>query len=166
MHAQVINEVLGILTSNGESIPSITSTYFRTVGVWFPIVSPDHFQRRLASIQSDPSSDLAALILVMYIVIHLPPLEDGEISMQTPLYFTAKALLTGLMGAVPSVERVQAWTLMALFEHGQGIAEASQLSIVICIKMAKRLIANLTSTEDVNDTVEGRLWWGAVIIER
>lgn len=167
VHTEITKEVLGILTSHGESIPSIVSTYFRTVGVWFPILSPDHLQRRIVSIQSDPSSDLAALVLVMYIIIHLPPLEDEEISMQTPLYFAAKSLLTGLLSAgAPSIEGVQAWTLMSLYEHGHGMVDVGQVSIVISSKMAKRLISNLKSTENANDTIEGRLWWGIIILER
>ncbi len=166
--AGVSAQVLAILVSNGESISSVTSTYFRTIDVWLPIMSPTECMTKFETFLSTSSqnADLASLLVSMLLITR-PPGTSSAATMQSTVYFQAKTLhLLVASSGRPSLEVLQAGLLIALYEIGHGNTEAAQLSMAGCTRMATRIKAAQKSTANIQNTDFGRLWWGVVTLDR
>jgi hypothetical protein len=160
-------QVLGILIANGEGVPSVASTYFRTIDVWLPIIAPNECTKRLETISADQNIELACLLLCMYLIIQAPSTGDCGSEMQSSTYFQAKTLHTTLIAAGKnSLEIIQAGVLVSLYEQGHGMIEAAQLTIAVCIRMATKAKIALRSKAGMQNTEFGRLWWGILILDR
>ncbi len=164
--AAVTQKVLQILTSRNESIPKILSTYFRNINTWLPIISQDKLYERLKEIHSKPSSGLATLLLSIHLITQMPSHDAADSIMQTPIYFKAKALLNALLASGhTTLEMVQACTLLCLYECGHGMIGTANISMAVCARLGWNLISHHVLDTSVQDTEEGRLWWGIVILD-
>jgi hypothetical protein len=164
---ETCNYVLDILIGLGESIPAITSTYFRTIDVWFPVISPEIVQKGFQNIRTDPSAELGALLMCMYVITRQPE-SGGSDAMKSSIYTQAKLLhFSQVSTGKPSIEIVQAGALLALYEQGHGMIDAAQMSIATTSRLGFRMVTtNKKAGLDVFDTDLGNLWLGIVMLDR
>ncbi|KAK2630098.1 hypothetical protein QTJ16_000918 [Diplocarpon rosae] len=169
LEASIPTQVLNIIISNGDGVPSITSTYFRTIDVWLPVISADCCIQRLERITQDNNVELAGLLLCMFLVTR-PPGNDSDVrDMQTALYYETKTLYTFLVSSgKSSIEIIQAGLLLGLYEIGHGITEASQITMAVCLRMAMKMkaVQFRNNSANIQNTEFGRLWWGIVTLDR
>jgi len=160
------SEILSIIVANGESIPSITATYFRTIGLWLFSIYPEQIQRAL---DSEISHDLSILLLCMHLVISVPGNSKGFESVSNSTYFQAKSIYSlRASSGKPSVEIVQAGALLSLYEYGHGMVEAAQLTLATASTMSIKMVKHQRKiqTHKIEDTDIGHLWWGVVMLDR
>lgn len=165
LHTATTNEVLRIIFSAGETVSGVIEKHMRCIGVWLKCISHERLMKRIQTLQSDPSSDLAVLILVLHLVVQMP----APKSMQSPLYFATKALLDPMLSSGrASLETVQASLLVALYEHGHGMLESAQVTLAICGRLGMKVIARKRQSGvlQLQNTEEGRLWWSVIILDR
>lgn len=129
LSASVAVEVLNLIVANGEPIPSMTATYFRTIGGWLPILNPEQIE---SGLRFEASLDFATLLLCMRLVTLMPGSHGGPEAMKNQTYFQTKALfsLRSSSGEL-SLEIVQAGILLCLYEIGHGMSDAAQVSISV-----------------------------------
>lgn len=164
----ISEHILDFLFENGESIPSVTATYFRTIDVWLPVISRERIQMEFEHIKAANTSELAILLLSMYLITRVHTSNDRS-TMDTPLYREAKALHSMQASSGESgIETVQAGLLLCLYEHGHGMFEAAQLSMATTSRLGMRILnANRRQgVEHIQDTEVGHLWWGIEILDK
>lgn len=169
LEACIPTQVLNIIISNGEGVPSVTSTYFRTIDVWLPVISAEPYVKKLETITQDNNVDLACLLLSMFLVTRPPGSNSGTKEMQTPLYFEAKTLYTLIVASGrSSTGIIQAGLLIGLYEIGHGIIEAAKVTMSVCSRMAMtmKVVYYRNSSANIQNTEFGRLWWGIVTLDR
>jgi hypothetical protein len=168
LHALTMKEVLRILVDNGATLPTVFGEYFRTIGVWLPIVVSERALYK--QLQAKPSSELALLVLSMFLAVQVPNRHnDGKPFPQTPIYFAAKSLHSALIGAgALSLEIAQASVLIVLYEVGQGMVDQARISAAFCSRIGMRLASmrryQQTSMEDDADLE--KLWWSIMMLDR
>lgn len=165
--ADIPAQVLTTLIANGEGVPSVAHTFFRTIDVWLPIISPTECMRRLETIGTDRNNELSCLLLCMYLATQPPGSGDAITEMQTATYFQAKALHSAFVSAGNcALDIIQAGVLVCLYEQGHGMIDAAQLTMAACIRMATKVKIALGSSTQVQNTEFGRLWWGILMLDR
>lgn len=164
--SDIPSQVLGILAANGKEVTSVTSTYFRTIDVWLPIIAPSTCMKRLANVGTEDVG-LSCLLLCMYLATQAPSAGDFGMEVQSTTYFQAKMLHTSLIAAGKSSrDIIQAGVLVSLYEQGHGMIEAAQLTIAVCTRMATKVKLSLRTESNIQNTEFGRLWWGILILDR
>ena len=162
---QISYEILVIIVGNGENIPSITVTYFRTVGSWLPTLSSAQVQRGL---QSDMTIDSSILLLCIYLATLAPSDINDSDAMRNSNYYQAKSLHTlRSSSGRPSLEIAQAAHLLALYENGNGMLEAAHVTMAVSIRISTsiRNASQRSRTRVVQDTELGNLWLGMVMLD-
>lgn len=164
---ETCNYVLDILIGLGESIPAITSTYFRTIDMWLPVISRERIQKGFQNIRTDPSAELGALLMCMYMITRVPG-SGGSDSMRSSIYTQAKLLhFSQVSTGKPSIEIVHAGVLLTLYEQGHGMIDAAQMSIATTSRLGFRMVTtNRKAGLDIFDTDVGNLWLGIVMLDR
>jgi hypothetical protein len=165
----ILDQVLSIIIENGEGVPSVSHTYFRTIDVWLPIIDREECMKRLETITADQNIELSCLLLCMYLVSQPPGISQAApaMQMQTSTYFQAKALHSALVcTGNATMDIMQAGVLISLYEQGHGMIEAAQITMTSVIRLATKTKVSLRSNTDVRKTEFGRLWWGILILDR
>ncbi|KAL1868430.1 hypothetical protein VTK73DRAFT_3696 [Phialemonium thermophilum] len=170
---------------DGDQVQKDVDLYFRTVHVFFPIVSRLRLSQFMST-ASEPHLDLALLLLTFRLMTSLPDrgsnTEEGEgaaapaPSAVVPLYDQVKKCL-GLAEAagVVSVRLLQATLLLALFEIGQALYPAAYFRVSHCASIghamgihdrrnATQLLPSPTSWTQMEEL--RRTWWGVLILDR
>lgn len=153
-------QILEILISNDESVPSVISKYFQTVDTWLPILYPKSFQM-------PHDVELSSLLLSMYLITRSPTDELG--GARSLLYFQVKALHSALIfSGKASIDVVQAGVLITIYEQGHGMTEVAQMTLSTSSRIAIKMLGAQRSlvTEDIENTELGRVWWAIVMIDR
>lgn len=161
------NQVLEMIAADGESVPAVLATYFRTIDTWMPIIDPDDCKKQIDSMLFNQDVEIASLLLTIYMVTRLPQ-GTGE-GVATPLYFQAKSLQTALTSSGRlSIVVMKSALLIATYEQGHGLFDAAQSTISTCLRMSGRLLSGQydASQVDVENTDLGRLWWNTVIVNK
>ena len=168
LQATVSSQVLSTLISNGESVPSVLSAYFRTIDVWLPVLSEERTRKSFET-ASSPNIELSGLLLCIYLITQAPGNETKLIFMQTSTYFDAKSLHSALScSGRSSIEVIQAGLLLALYEQGHGMVETAQVTMASTSRLAIKMMGaqRKLGVGSIQDTEFGRLWWGVVIMDR
>ena len=157
-----------MLTDNGGSLPTLFSEYFRTIDAWLPgVVSRTDTYRR---VEREPSSELALLLLSMFLVVQLPNNKvSSETSMRTTLYFAAKSLLSTLTGAgSSSLDVIRAGILISLYEVGHGIDGQAHLTLALCSTLGTKLVSSQQGNNvwEMHDAHNHRIWWSIIMLDR
>lgn len=169
IEASIPTQVLNIIISNGDGVPSVTSTYFRTIDVWLPVIDADTCVKRLETITQDNNVELSSLLLAMFLVTRPPGNNSSMREMQTPLYYETKTLYSFIVSSGRStIEVIQAGLLISLYEVGHGMTEAAQVTMAVCSRMAMKMkaVQYRNSSRNIQNTEFGRLWWGIVTLDR
>lgn len=171
----LVTQAGAIITAQGDDIRTITATYFSTVHCWLPIVHKKRFYRRLITLQTAPSAELAMLLLCVYLAIQSPGPENHQISTHSGLYNMVKFFYSFLQAArTPSLVLVQCGILISIYEHGQGMSQAAYLSIGTCASMGRALDVHKNGDPELLEDLDiaagreeaTRVWWGVMILDR
>ncbi|KAL3419849.1 fungal specific transcription factor [Phlyctema vagabunda] len=166
---EITSQVLSLLNDHGLSVSAINLAYFRTIHIWFPILSKEKWQSRTDDITAHPSAELAGLLISMALITQSPVQKTPDNPMNNTVYYKAKALFMALVSSGnPSLDIVQAGILVSLYEQGHGMRESARITIASCSRLAIKLnvLERRQQTPDVQDTEFGRSWWGLVILDR
>lgn len=147
--------------------------YFKSIHVYFPIISELSFYERLAGTFEEPCAKFSLLSLSLALVTTVPPGKD-KLETFTSLYILVKSSI-GIVEAanINSLEIVQARVLVSLFEFGHGMP-AAFISIAATVRAAVAIGLNQTIEKPCTDVStpcsqleEGlRVWWGIVMLDR
>jgi Fungal specific transcription factor domain len=168
-----ITEKLMQAVGNVSAVRNAAVSYFKSIHVWFPILSEISFYERLSSIFDKPCAEYSLLSLSMVLITTMPPVKDTLDSF-TSLYILVKSSIAiAEAGNINSLEIVQARLLVSLFEFGHGMP-AAFISIAATVRAAVAIGINQTVKKpctDVSSTCskleEGlRVWWGIVMLDR
>jgi hypothetical protein len=174
MEASVSNAVTDQL-SNGvgdvSAVRNIAVKYFKTMHLWFPILSDISFYEGLSNVFLQPRADYSLLTLSIALISTMPS-DEKEMS---SLYFLVKNSI-GIVEAsnINSLEVVQARTLVSLFEVGHGLDPAAFISLAATARAAAAVGLNRTienrcsgSVDVLSKSEQGlRVWWGIVLLDR
>ena len=164
----IATEVLDILVTHGENIPSIAAQYFRTIGSWLPIVVPSQIESEIQRSRNESSLEFSTLLLCMHMVTKVPGAANTD-AMKTPIYYLAKLLFSVQSSSGKlSMEIAQAGTLLTLYEHGQGMLAEAQTTMGITSIMGVKILTaeRKKRTPNIQDMEVGYLWWGIVLLDR
>jgi hypothetical protein len=161
-----------LIQANGDTILDIWTRYFQTVHPWLPIISMRRFLQRLMS-QQPPQADFSLLLLSMYLLIEIPKDLEKSTSTTESAYKTTKLRYNEVQLLLPaSMEIVQTGLLITFYEHAHGHHSDAYISIGTCVRMARTLGLNNTSTppneaEALVKYKEGKIiWWGCIILDK
>ena len=155
-------------------IRKATSSYFKSVQGWLPAISEVRLNERLEKLQSQPSAELALLLLFMHLVLR-KPCEESDPTMLSQLYKSSKLTLGLVQMAIgPSADIAQCGLLLSVYEYGHALSQAALQSITDCSKTAhllgwhttsywteRRASTNWAATEEEKCT-----WWGILMFDR
>jgi hypothetical protein len=170
-----VTQASTIITTQGDDIRAIAAKYFSTVHCWLPIVNKKAFYRRIITLQTAPSAELAMLLLCIYLAIQLPDPKNSQISTHGGLYNMVKYFYSFLQAdRSPSLVLIQCGILISIYEHGQDMSQAAYLSIGTCATMGHALqlhkIREPESPKEVDIAASQeeatRVWWGVIVLDR
>jgi hypothetical protein len=162
-------------TSIGDvsAIRNAATKYYKSIHVWFPILSELSYYERLPNVFAKPCAEYSLLSLSMMLIITTPPAKETLDSF-TSLYILVKSSIAIVEAAnINSLEVVQARLLVSLFEFGHGMP-AAFISIAATVRAAVAIGLNQTIKFPCTDVSancarleEGlRVWWGIVMLDR
>ncbi len=170
------NMITGKLRSSVGDISAVRNAankYFKSIHLWFPILSELSYYERLTSVFDKPCSEYSLLSLSMMLITTSPPVKETLDSF-TSLYILVKSSIAIVEAAtINSLEIVQARLLVSLFEFGHGMP-AAFISIAATVRAAVAIGLNQTikspctdPSADCSKLEEGlRVWWGIVMLDR
>jgi hypothetical protein len=168
-----ITEKLIHYVGDVSAVRNAVSEYFKSVHLWFPVVSELSYYERLTNVFERPCAGYSLLSLSMVLITTMPPVEDTLDSF-TSLYILVKSSIAVVEAAnINSLEVVQARLLVSLFESGHGMP-AAFISITAAVRGAVALGLNETIKTPSGELPatypkleEGlRVWWGVVMLDR
>jgi len=177
IHLDVDNTITQNLRSVVGDISSIRSTagrYFKSIHLWFPILSETSYYERLSSVFVRPNAEYSLLSLSMALITSLPP-DKLTLDSFSSLYMLAKSSIAIVEAAnINSLEVVQSRVLVSLFEAGHGLEPAAYISIAATTRAAVAIGLNKTldsphpeGLDSCAKLEEGiRVWWGIVMLDR
>jgi hypothetical protein len=161
-----------LIQANGGTILDVWTRYFQTVHPWLPIISMRRFLRRLVS-QQPPQADFSLLLLSMYLLIEIPKDVGKLTSTMESVYTKTKLFYNEVQLLQPaSMEIVQTGLLITFYEHAHGHHSDACRSIGTCVRIARTLGLNSTSTppNDAEALVKYKeekiTWWECIILDR
>lgn len=155
------------------ALRNVATKYFKSIHVWFPILSELSYYERLATAFDTPSAEYGLLSLSMILITNLLPAKETLDSF-TSLYILVKSSIAIVEAAnINSLDIVQARLLVSLFEFGHGMP-AAFISIAATVRAAVAIGLNHTINRPCKDVSmssskreEGlRVWWGIVMLDR
>jgi len=156
-----------------SALRNVATKYFKSIHVWFPILSELSYYERLTAALDRPCAEYSLLSLSMMLVTTLPPTKE-TLDAFTSLYILVKSSIAIVEAAnINSVEIVQARLLVSLFEFGHGMP-AAFISIAATVRAAVAIGLNQTIKSPCTDVSPGcskleeglRVWWGIVMLDR
>ena len=146
--------------------------YFQNIHRWIPVISQKLFYRRMTEFSQTRRADFALLLLCILLLIHYPTSNTK----QEPLYEIAKIRYWYLHGsAEASIELLQAGILLATYEYGSSMIEASYKTTGLCALQASWMGLHnqgrpsdlLKDSDAWLENVERRnVWWAIIIRDR
>ena len=169
-----ITEHLVCAVGDLSSVRNVAVRYFRSIHLWFPIVSEIPYHERISKIYENPSAEYSLLSLSMALITAPPP-EKETSDRFTTLYMLVKSAIAMAEAAnLHSLEIVQSRLLVSLFEFGHTIEPAAFISLAATARAAVAIGLNKEINKPCSDNLvpcskkeEGnRVWWGIVMLDR
>ncbi|KAJ9151782.1 Oleate activated transcription factor 3 [Pleurostoma richardsiae] len=172
IHHFIFRSLTQIIGSR-SSVESVARYYFGTVNTWFTVVEKVNFDDRLEQLWSEPSAELALLLLSMLLVVRTPGDTPGY-SMQNGLYYSIKSMFSLVETKVTlSAMLLQANLLIALYELCHLMPQQAFMTIGACTQMTRAF-----GWHDASFWAEDRqvlypeklkccslLWWAIVFLD-
>jgi hypothetical protein len=168
-------QICRIVLTDGQCIKKISSTYFRGIHRWLPIIAQKRFEDRLMTFNKDPAADFSLLLLCIVLITQHPNKDLSNGHDRDVIYLATKTLFTQIRSFIPnSLYLIQAGIILASHEHAHGMIEAAYDTIGITARMAFAMDMHKKSTSiEIQGTDAWVLneealatWWGLVICDR
>ncbi|KAK5064749.1 hypothetical protein LTR84_000583 [Exophiala bonariae] len=162
-----------ILTTFDQA-SEISSRYFTWIHLWMPIVSKAKW-KRITGPLARPNCDVKLLLFAMKVLLWTPP---DQVALRNPRhqdYLLLKHHLSRAQDAgVLSLELLQTWILVTIYEYSHAIYPAAYVSIGVCFRYSLALGINkqrrneMDTASTTSDATEERrrVWWSVVILDR
>ncbi|KAI9034863.1 uncharacterized protein KD926_005185 [Aspergillus affinis] len=165
-----LSHIASLVSKHRRQIEILAQEFLMSCQKWFPIVHRDTFANRYHPALSHGARDSNTLLLAMGLVTR--PFVD---KLREPIYNATKRLFWDPEAmASPTLHLIQAGLLLSVHEYGQGLLNASYLTISVCISMA--YVVGIRPTQSPPPfPVSGswspseaglRTWWAIAIHER
>jgi len=157
-----------------DGLRKITTRFFTTTHMWFPILSRKRFEIMLNDAGFEPLPDVAILFSAMNLLTDEG--SNSRNSTRTNSYWDVKNFAVALeANAVMTPQLLQANVLVALYEIGHAIYPAAYLSVGKCVTLGKAL--GLDNRKDAPQMLRRfgawaeleevrRLWWAILLLDR
>ena len=153
----------------------VASEYFEKNHAWMPVISKRRFYDHLLNPLLQPRADVVFLIFCMKLIAWSPLERSDESRPRTQAYLAAKHFLVEAeVAGMFTVQLLQAFLLVALYELGHGIYPAAYMSVGACARYGLALgIDRQTLSQSSNSTLtlleqeeRRRVWWTCLILDR
>ncbi|OJJ44382.1 hypothetical protein ASPZODRAFT_135200 [Penicilliopsis zonata CBS 506.65] len=164
-----------LVSKHREQFEAMADVFLSSCQKWVPIIHRHTFREHCKAPQTELPQGFLALILSMGLMTR--PLMDGDRpdSLRESMYVAARRLFWDVESvAQPTLALIQCGLLLSAYEYGQGLLNASYVTICVCSSMAQ--ISGLCPTQHPPSLPlpgpwapqdEGlRTWWGILIHER
>lgn len=164
-----------VLNDYSIDIKDICRRYFQTFHRWLSFISEEEFWPYFFSSRSSTDPEFTALLLSIYLIASPPTRDSTEEESVEFIYSITKSSWSQLQAtSKSSVFLIQAGLLLATYENGQALQEASRSSMNACVTMGHSMKLHLSVKKSIifdSDSQAGlntqrRLWWAIVILER
>lgn len=148
--------------------------YFAQIHKWMPFISKKRFYENLVNPLNQPRSDVVLLIFCMKLALWLPADSSNGTEPRTSSYLFAKRiLLEAEVAGILSLQILQAWLLVTLYELGHAIYPSAYMSIATCARYGSLLGLKRDRSTIFRDPAtwveheeRRRTWWAIVIFDR
>jgi Fungal specific transcription factor domain len=153
-------------------VSGMAEAYFDSIHHRITIMSKKRFFDQLPTLFARPKADYIALCLCMHL-IQQQPSALGD-SMQSSIYVNVKSIMGMLTAtAAHSLDIVQCWVLITMYEMGHALHPAASMSLAACAKLARSIGLHRRHTGLGEGEATGiefeerkRVWWAVVNLER
>lgn len=153
---------------------TVGDRYFAQIHKWLPFISKKRFYENLLNPLSQPRSDVTLLIFCMKLVSWLPADSSNGTEPRTSSYLFAKrTLLEAEVAGILSLQLLQAWLLVTVYELGHAIYPSAYISIATCARYGSLLDLKRDRSTIFKDSAtwveleeRRRTWWTIVIFDR
>ncbi|PYI08382.1 hypothetical protein BO78DRAFT_416836 [Aspergillus sclerotiicarbonarius CBS 121057] len=164
-----------IIDKHKQQLVNMAETFLSSCQRWVAIVHQATFRERCSNLWLHGSRDFLLLLLAMGMITR-PLLSGNEPdSLRELMYEAVKRLFWDKDSvARPSVALIQAGLLLSVYEYGNGLLNASYVTISVCSSLAQvsglcgalnapplPRLGTLASQDEMLHT-----WWGIIIHER
>lgn len=149
---------------------NLVTSYFECFHSWMPMVSSAFVGRVLENPVTSIQADTCFLLSCMKLILAKP--ESGEIPKDLPIYRIVKTAGLQLeMNGLQSLKTIQGELLIALYESGHGIYQASYTTVARCARQAISLGIHIRESPRFLQPwpeweEEVRVWWFVVMLDR
>jgi hypothetical protein len=173
IHMVVTSYMRDVIGSDRE-IRKVAASFFKSVQQWLPVVSEVRLNERLNKLHSQPSAEVALLLLCMHLLLKTP-CQESDPTMQSQLYKSTKLTLALVQLAIgPSAKIAQSELVLSVYEYGHALSHAALQTIGSCFKTAYSLGWHMTrywtdigrSTNQAATEEEKCTWWGILMLDR
>lgn len=173
MEQQVMDMVLGVLSSLSTSLHGIVERSRRNISSWLPIIDIQELTWKTEQLQQEPSADVAVLLLAMHLMNELsmsPALEHDRHSV--PLLELCRTLFLELFQKrTASLETLQAGIILSALQLDAGQMNDASLTISLCANLGTRLSLNQLPVAETG--IYSRLcikkrniWYAIIMLDR
>lgn len=153
---------------------AVGDKFFDTVHKWMPFISKKRFFENLLNPLSQPRADVTILVFCMKLVIWLPSETTRGKDPRTSAYLFAKrTLLEAEVAGMLTLQLLQSWLLVTIYELGHAIYPSAYMSIATCARYGSlldlkrdRSMIFRDSTTWIELEERRRTWWTAVVLDR
>jgi hypothetical protein len=153
---------------------AVGDRFFESVHKWMPFISKKRFYENLLNPLSPPRTDVTILIFCMNLIMWLPPETTPSGEPRTSAYLFAKrALLEAEVSGMLSLQLLQSWLLVTIYELGHAIYPSAYMSIATSARYGSlldlkrdRSLVFRDSTTWVELEERRRTWWTIVVLDR
>lgn len=153
---------------------AVGDLFFSHIHKSFPFISKKRFYENLLNPLSQHRSDATILIFCMKLVMWLPSESANSTEPRSPSYLFAKrTLLEAEVAGILSLQLLQAWLLVTIYELGHAIYPSAYMSIATCARYGSLLDLKRDRSQVFRDTAtwvlleeRRRTWWAIVVLDR
>ena len=153
---------------------AVGDKFFDTVHKWMPFISKKRFFENLLNPLSQPRADVTILVFCMKLVMWLPSESTcGKEPRNSAYLFAKRTLLEAEVAGMLTLQLLQSWLLVTIYELGHAIYPSAYISIATCARYGSlldlkrdRSMIFRDSTTWIELEERRRTWWTVVVLDR
>lgn len=153
---------------------TVGDKFFTQIHKWMPFISKKWYYEKLLNPLSQPRADVTILIFCMKLISWLPSESANSRDARTSSYLFAKrTLLEAEVAGILSLQVLQAWLLVTIYELGHAIYPSAYMSIATCARYGSLLDLKCNRSQVFRDSAtwveleeRRRTWWSIVVLDR
>lgn len=139
-----------------------------------PFISKKRFFENLLNPLSQPRADVTILVFCMKLVMWLPSESTcGKEPRNSAYLFAKRTLLEAEVAGMLTLQLLQSWLLVTIYELGHAIYPSAYISIATCARYGSlldlkrdRSMIFRDSTTWIELEERRRTWWTVVVLDR